>query len=425
MAENDPNNDRVLILAPLGCDGPVMAERLREAGFDTEVCADAHALARRFTVGAGALLLTEEALEQAGIPGLFEQLHGQPAWSELPLIVLTRASESMLPRLLELVARAAGAITLLERPIGAATLLRTIEVALRSRRRQYQVRDLLEQERRQNADLQAARSAALNLADDATRARDQAKKAEEALLEINCELDRRVEERTAQLRMLTSRLTDAQDEERRRIAAGLHDSVCQLLAACQIKVGQAETCQEEGARKALLAAADSILNEVSDEVRELIFEISSPSLFDAGFVVAVKNLCDQMAIRDGVNVDLKCGDGELEVPRSLRPGLYYNLRELLANVARHADTNEASVRIETTNVTSSYGLNTKSRLLRIVVCDNGCGFDTEHFKWEVTRAGGFGLMHLRERMRELGGRLHLESEPGKGVEVVMELVIDS
>jgi PAS domain S-box-containing protein len=71
----------------------------------------------------------------------------QPPWSELPLIVLTHGGESRLATLLHLVAQAAGSLTLLERPLGEATLLRSVEVALRARRRQYQVRDLLEQQR--------------------------------------------------------------------------------------------------------------------------------------------------------------------------------------------------------------------------------------------------------------------------------------
>ena len=89
MPGSNPNDERVLVLAPIGCDGPVTAKRLREGGFAAEVCADTRAAARQLAAGAGALLLTQEALEQAGVRELFAQLHAQPPWSELPLIVLT------------------------------------------------------------------------------------------------------------------------------------------------------------------------------------------------------------------------------------------------------------------------------------------------------------------------------------------------
>jgi signal transduction histidine kinase/CheY-like chemotaxis protein len=91
-------------------------------------------------------LLTEEALELPQVSVLLEALKEQPAWSELPLIILTSGGESRLAKLLNLVAAAAGNVTLLERPMSKATLLRSIHVAVSSRRRQYQVRDLLMQE---------------------------------------------------------------------------------------------------------------------------------------------------------------------------------------------------------------------------------------------------------------------------------------
>jgi signal transduction histidine kinase/ActR/RegA family two-component response regulator len=100
------------------------------------------------------LVLTEEALDRAHVPVLLSELGAQPAWSELPVIILTSGGEKRSARLLDLAAAAAGTITLLERPLATATLLRTIEVALRSRRRQYQVRDLLETQQAREAALQ-------------------------------------------------------------------------------------------------------------------------------------------------------------------------------------------------------------------------------------------------------------------------------
>ena len=146
-------DERVLILAPVGRDGPAMAALLIERGFATVVCEGSAELRERMKEGAGALLLTEEALELAQLPELMERLQAQPSWSELPLIILTQGGEPRLGRLLDMVAAAASGITVLERPIGSATLVRTMEVALRSRRRQYQVRDLLVESAKQIAEL--------------------------------------------------------------------------------------------------------------------------------------------------------------------------------------------------------------------------------------------------------------------------------
>ena len=135
--------ERILILAPVGRDGPAMAALLANHSFNAIVCESLAELRARTREGSGALLLTEEALELGQLPEFLSGLQTQPSWSELPLIILTHGGESRLTRLLNTVAAAAGAITVLERPLGTATLLRAVEVAIRSRRRQYQVRDLL------------------------------------------------------------------------------------------------------------------------------------------------------------------------------------------------------------------------------------------------------------------------------------------
>lgn len=144
MLRSEPD-ERVIIVAPVGQDAGAMAALLEGEGFQTEVCSGLMECCEKLS-NAGALLLTEEALELPQVSVLLEALKEQPAWSELPLIILTSGGESRLAKLLDLVAAAAGNVTLLERPMSKATLLRSIHVAVSSRRRQYQVRDLLMQE---------------------------------------------------------------------------------------------------------------------------------------------------------------------------------------------------------------------------------------------------------------------------------------
>ena len=150
-----PPEQRILILAPLGQDGSALATALQPAGISTAICADPAECQRQLAAGAGALLLTEEALELPHALDLLDTLKSQPAWSELPLVILTTGGESRLAGLLDVAASSAGVITLLERPMSAARLLRLVQVALRSRLRQYQVRDLLAEQQRQHALLKA------------------------------------------------------------------------------------------------------------------------------------------------------------------------------------------------------------------------------------------------------------------------------
>ena len=143
MMESNHLDERILILAPVGRDGPAMATLLTDHGLKTTICQSATELHLQMRRGSGAVVLTDEALERAQFSEFLDQLQSQPSWSELPLIILTHGGESRVARLLDTVAAAANGITVLERPIGSSTLLRAVKVAIRSRRRQYQVRDLL------------------------------------------------------------------------------------------------------------------------------------------------------------------------------------------------------------------------------------------------------------------------------------------
>ena len=143
----ETENERVMVIAPLGRDATSIADLLNANGFAASICADPSTDADEL-VSAGALIMTEEALEFAQIGYLLAALKNQPAWSELPVIILTSGGRSRLAQQLDVAARAARSATLLERPIATDTLLRAINVALRSRRRQYEVRDLIFEQQR-------------------------------------------------------------------------------------------------------------------------------------------------------------------------------------------------------------------------------------------------------------------------------------
>jgi signal transduction histidine kinase/ActR/RegA family two-component response regulator len=147
VRHSEGNDERIIVIAPLGQDASAIADLLNTNGWQAVICeVPEHGIEQLSQ--AGALVMTEEALEFAQTESLLAALERQPPWSELPVIILTSGGALRQGRLLDLAARAAGGVTLLERPIRTDTLLRTINVALRSRRRQYQVRDLFEEQRR-------------------------------------------------------------------------------------------------------------------------------------------------------------------------------------------------------------------------------------------------------------------------------------
>ncbi|HEX8490167.1 MAG TPA: PAS domain-containing protein, partial [Chthoniobacterales bacterium] len=137
----------VLILTPTGRDATLAAEALAEAGIASEICRNLAELSERVGEDAAAVLLAEEALSAAGLPQFLERLRAQPAWSDLPLLILTSAAEREDTASVEILKLfgPSGNVTLLERPLRSVVLVSTVQVALRARRRQHEVRNLIEE----------------------------------------------------------------------------------------------------------------------------------------------------------------------------------------------------------------------------------------------------------------------------------------
>ena len=142
MTAIEATSERAIILAPLGRDGQIALMLLREAGFDGIVCAGLVELCRELEQGAGLLLISAEALLGVDLDPLLGLIEQQPAWSDLPIVLLTHhggpeqnPASRFGPQL--------GNVTFLERPFHPETLISLVTTALRGRRRQYEARDRL------------------------------------------------------------------------------------------------------------------------------------------------------------------------------------------------------------------------------------------------------------------------------------------
>ena len=143
---NDAVHRRVVIVAPTGRDAALVADLLRKAGYESEVCPSVADACAAIRIGGGAGIIAEEALDPDRVAELSELLHDQPAWSNFPLILLTVAGEvTFHSQRRRAIREPLGNVFLLERPVRPETLISTVENALRSRNRQYQMRDQLQQ----------------------------------------------------------------------------------------------------------------------------------------------------------------------------------------------------------------------------------------------------------------------------------------
>lgn len=154
-------SERILIHAPFGRDAALLSEILKQEQFVVEVCSCFEQLCDSIPDGAGAILIGDEALGRSQVLRLSEELANQPAWSDLSLLVMTTGGRADLgsQHRLQTLEPLRGPMTLLERPLRIATLLSAVRSALRSRRRQYQLRDLLQRETETAASLRTANEA--------------------------------------------------------------------------------------------------------------------------------------------------------------------------------------------------------------------------------------------------------------------------
>lgn len=157
-ADAEPMDADVLILAPLGRDAQSIARLLAPLHYRIHVCDDITDLTERIGPGVGMVVITEESLARGTPQSLFDKLENQPAWSDLPFIYLSAPSRALArpPAPQSTLPRGLGNGIVLERPLGTQSLVSAIEWGLASRRRQYQIRDQLDQLREQTRQLSEA-----------------------------------------------------------------------------------------------------------------------------------------------------------------------------------------------------------------------------------------------------------------------------
>ena len=404
--EKNNSKDRVLIIAPVGRDAQGMAELLVGHGFEAQICGSLAECAAHIQSGAGALMLTEEALELGSLSHLFEALAAQPSWSELPLIILTTGGESRLARLLELAAQAAGSVTLLERPVGTTTLIRSLEVALNSRRRQYQVRDFLEEQRRTERELREAHE---QLADRAKQLETLVESRTAKLAKSNEQLRREMAEREA----LRRKLLHAQEEERRRIARELHDQMGQNLTALNVGLKSLLDRQSRSGLGSRVQHLQELATQTARDLHRVAVELRPAALDDLGLVKAIRALIETWSTRYGIDVDFEAGQYKAAgISSEIETILYRIIQEALNNVAKHSGATRVALVLRRT-----------ADQLHAIIEDDGRGFDARVTSQSGNGSGRLGLLGIQERLGMVGGNFKVESAPERGATLLVRIPI--
>lgn len=246
---------------------------------------------------------------------------------------------------------------------------------------------------------------------------DQRKRAEDALNLLNAKLEQRIEERTRDLvasqhslRALASELTLAEQRERKRLAAELHDYLAQMLALGRMKVAQLRPKLDAApAAMPMVREIDELFDKGLTYTRTLMAKLSPPVLDELGLPAALTWLAEQMPLH-GLTVELRLTHDKVPLADDQAVLLFQSVRELLINVSKHAGTDRATVALRIDD----------AQRLCIDVQDNGYGFDATALD---ARADGehFGLYSVRERMEAMGGWLGVKSAVGQGSTITLAL----
>jgi signal transduction histidine kinase len=216
--------------------------------------------------------------------------------------------------------------------------------------------------------------------------------------------EKRIRDNAESYRLMSARILELQDSERRRIARELHDSVGQYLAGLKINLSQIETGARVDAPK-LIRETIGLTDYAIQEVRTISHLLHPPLLEELGFLPAARWYVDEYGKRSQVKVSLLVDEPIERLPREVEIALFRVLQEALTNVYRHAAAQSVDVRIVC-----------RDGHVVLTVSDDGKGIPQDVLaRFRGGAAPGIGLAGMRERLAEFGGQIRVESSSGGAV----------
>ncbi len=225
-------------------------------------------------------------------------------------------------------------------------------------------------------------------------------------LRLEREVERRLQETMearSGLQDLSARLVRAQEDERRTLARELHDEVGQSLSAIMMEAGNVQAAMHAGEIRDRVSSIGAVAEKTLNVVRDLALLLRPSMLDDFGLVPALNWHAREMTKRTGLNVRVTADEASGELPDEHGTCVYRLVQEALNNAARHAGARNLQVTVK----------NERARVT-FSVRDDGGGFDKRAVR-------GLGLLGMEERVRRLGGRFQIDSQPGKGTTISAEL----
>jgi PAS domain S-box-containing protein len=243
-----------------------------------------------------------------------------------------------------------------------------------------------------------------------------------ALQDARDSLESRVSERTEELerayqslRILSARMMQMQDEDRRRIARDLHDSAGQLLAALGMELAslndRAATVAPQLAKD--LRSSHELVQQLTREIRTASYLLHPPLLDDTGLSGALRWYVAGLSKRSGITITLDLDEGLGRLPRELEAAVFHIVQESLMNIHRHSGSRTAALRVARRN----------GRVL-LEIEDQGVGIPDAQLRTIQAHGSGVGIAGMRERVRHFNGDMHISSA-NTGTRIVVTFPTDA
>jgi PAS domain S-box-containing protein len=214
------------------------------------------------------------------------------------------------------------------------------------------------------------------------------------------------------LRYYLQQITRAQEEERKRIARELHDDTAQLLGSLSRQLDnfvRKNSCLDSS-EVSFLKDLQAQLNRGVQGVHRFVQDLRPSLLDDLGLIPALRSLMKDLQEYDGIDSNLGVLGDEKRFPPEFESSLFRIIQEALNNIRRHAKATEATVVIDFSG-----------DKVKVAISDNGQGFELAGRVDDLPRSGKLGLVGMQERARLLGGTLEVQSKPGKGTTIIIEV----
>jgi len=215
-----------------------------------------------------------------------------------------------------------------------------------------------------------------------------------------------------QLRALAHRVVQAQEAERGRVAIELHDHITQLLCAILVRsqtlADQLPAREKQAKREAVKLR--ELLGQTAEAVERISRNLRPGVLEQLGLVAGLRDTTTEFAKRTGVSVKLDCVTWAARLPGDIELTLYRILQEALKNVEQHARARHVTVR-----------LTKRDNLVQLEIHDDGISFDPNHYQARRKQADRLGVLGMRERATYVGGTLNVNSVPGNGTTITVQI----